>query len=80
MFKDLLTKPSSNTIKTNDDQAKTKSQIDIHLKYREILCPKTKYPLITNNCLNCKYKKEYLRKHDLGLSLSTIICTWSKTD
>lgn len=78
MFKDLLTKTPRNSIDIDNNQ--TKTLINTQLKFREIHCPKTRYPITTSECVKCVHKKEYLRKHDLGLTLSTIICTWSETE
>ena len=50
------------------------------LKFREILCPKSCQAISTEECKTCPSRQELHRKHELGLSLVTIICMWNVTE
>ena len=80
MYKKLLTKPTEKIIEQDEFQSKSKQPLNVHLKFSEILCPMSEKPLISSDCKKCIHKKEYHRKHDLGLTLSTTICTWSDAE
>ncbi|NHJ40662.1 MAG: hypothetical protein FK731_11565 [Asgard group archaeon] len=80
MFKDLITKSSNNSSEVNNSQSITNTHVNIQLKFNEIICPRTKHCITYSKCSKCIHKKEYLRKHDLGLTLTTIICTWDESE
>ncbi|NHJ49404.1 MAG: hypothetical protein FK733_16560 [Asgard group archaeon] len=80
MYKKLLTKPTEKLIEKDEIQFKATQSLNVHLKFQEILCPKTEKSLVSSECSKCMHKKEYQRKHDLGLTLSTTICTWVEAE
>lgn len=76
MFKDVL----STEIKSKDlekpSSTKGKLKSNHNLKFREILCPKSCQAISSEDCKTCTSRQELHRKHELGLSLVTIICMW----
>jgi len=73
MFNDTLTTEMKN--KESEKPTVTKSKPN--LKFREILCPKNCQAISTEECKTCSSRQELHRKHELGLSLVTIICMWN---
>lgn len=76
MFKDVL----STEIKSKDlekpSSIKNELKNNHSLKYREILCPKSCQAISSEECKTCTSRQELHRRHELGLSLVTIICMW----
>lgn len=46
--------------------------------FQEILCPKLQSPLKSHQCMKCAHKKIYHRRHPLGLTLATFVCTYEE--
>lgn len=49
-----------------------------NIKFREILCPMSAKPLKASLCSRCEYKKTFLRKHESGITLETMICIFGQ--
>ncbi|MHA1211613.1 MAG: hypothetical protein ACTSSH_04040 [Candidatus Heimdallarchaeota archaeon] len=76
MYKDILTVKRDKQIESSFEKTSIKNKKP--LIFREILCPKTAKPLITGACSKCEYKKRYQRRHSLGLTLDTVICSYGE--
>ena len=81
MFKELITYETEQEKleNRNDMLEKTSSRAKSEgLKFQAILCPKSANPISTNECSKCAQKVEYHRSHKLGISLSSMICTFEE--
>lgn len=76
MYKDVLSTEIKNTDLEKTSSTKIKARNNHALKFREILCPKNCQAISSENCKTCTSRQELHRKHELGLSLVTIICMW----
>jgi len=76
MYKDVLSTEIRNTGLEKTSAIKNKSKKNHDLKFREILCPKNCQAISSEECKTCTSRQELHRKHELGLSLVTIICMW----
>ncbi len=75
LYKEVLTH-NSNKENGNIKRSQANIRKNTKLQFNEILCPKNCNKISSTECKNCEYKKEYYRKHKLGLSLVTMICIW----
>ena len=76
MYKDVLSTEIKNTDLEKTNSLKNKTRNNHALKFREILCPKSCHAISSEECKTCTSRQELHRKHELGLSLVTIICMW----
>ncbi|NHJ87365.1 MAG: hypothetical protein FK734_18010 [Asgard group archaeon] len=81
MYKEILSQKNDvNIINRETSKGQEKIQSNTNLKFNDILCPMTCKSLSSNQCKTCQHKKELVRKHQLGLTLLTMICTWSEPE
>ncbi len=76
MYKEVLSTETKNTDLEKTSSPINKSRNNHALKFREILCPKSCQAISSEDCQTCTSRQELHRKHELGLSLVTIICMW----
>jgi len=76
MFKELM------TYETEQDKLENRNEMlektSSRPKFHAILCPKSANPISTSECSKCAHKVEYRRSHKLGISLSSMICTFKE--
>ena len=76
MYKEILSTETKNTDLEKTSSLENKVRNTHALKFREILCPKSCQAISSEDCKTCTSRQELHRKHELGLSLVTIICMW----
>ena len=76
MYKEILSTETKNPNLEKTTSPKNKARNNHALKFREILCPKNCQAISSDECKTCTSRQELHRKHELGLSLVTIICMW----
>lgn len=76
MYKEILSSETKNTDLEKTSSLESNERNTRALKFREILCPKSCQAISSEACKTCTSRQELHRKHELGLSLVTIICMW----
>jgi len=77
MYKDVLSTKIKNSELEKTSTLINNARNNQALKFREILCPKSCQAISSEECKTCTSRQELRRKHELGLSLVTIICMWN---
>ena len=78
MFNKPLAQKTNLSIEKELIKTESTNKTELNLHFREILCPITNKPLEAENCEQCKHKEVFNRKHPLGFTLKTIICTFNE--
>ena len=78
MYNELSTPVLDRLENPFDQERKNREENKKTLKFQGIFCPKTMNPLSSKQCQKCEHKIEYNRKHPIGKTLTTFICSWEQ--